>query len=1174
MVRFGNIILITIAILVSCGPGKQEHYKKDRSPHIIPATSFTIFTDSAGTGKPKGMAAGEPLTTPVGKIVEKQLKSNVIPAKPAKEIQFGPPVIKLFGVDGVAHPLKVSASDSAVYCKAPQVVAVKDSYIKDVNPFNFSSFSKLQGLRHDQIRSMILDDSDNLWLGTDDGLTRYDGKFFWHYTQEQGLNNNLILAVLGDSKNNIWFGTFRGGVTRYDGKFLTNFTTDNGLPNNVVNIIFEDNLGNIWFGTGGGAAKYDGESFTHYTTEQGLASNDVRAVSQDREGNIWIGTYDGGISVIKGVSIWNYDNYGALIINSISKIYKDSEDILWICTSNNGVFRYDGKSLKSLTTNEGLSSNNIREIYSDSEGKIWIGTTDSGLIKYDGKLFTNYTMEHGLGSNYIRTILEDKNGVMWMGTRGAGLTRFDGKLFTHLTTQDGLSNNRVMSIMEDNKGSLWFGTFGGFVTVSSSRIVDGIEQRSFSNFGWEHGLLGTRVYTIEQDKDGQIWIGTDGGGVSVYNGTSVKRYTTEQGLANDIIRDIFIDDDIIWIATYGSGVSKFDGNYFTTYNTTNGLSAPNVLVIFKDSKGNMWFGTDGGGVTLYDGINYKHYNRKSGFFTDIVNTIIEDSAGNIWMGSAGQGIIKFDGEYFYRYSDEHGLNNNHVLSIMQDNDGDIIAGARFGISILSSRDIADSAIEQGKVYFKSYNYEDGFIGIGCNLSAILQDSQGTIWIGTNDRLTRFKKESANRVYSPSGLFLSNLQIFNENVPWEDFSSGGNGSVLLPNGIKLKNIKFSQISPWYRIPQDLVLPYRFNYITLNYIAVTHRQVNKLKYRYILEGLSNAWSSPTDKTEVSFGNLRPGKYVFRLSATNSDGVKSDEISYSFTIKPPWYRTWFFYFASLFAILFTLARIIIKREEKIKAQKELLESKVREKTEELMVKNVELELLNNEKDKLFSIIAHDLKGPFNGFLGLTQLMAQGVEDMSPEEISDISNTLNASAKNLYGLLENLLEWSRLRQSLSQFNPTPLLLKPVIDETLDLVKNNALKKEIEIVSRVPDSVHIFSDKYMLQTILRNLLTNAIKFTKRLGKIEINANVKGKFIEICISDNGIGMAPKMVDDLFKIGTKNSRAGTDGESSTGLGLIICKELIEKMEGQLTVSSKEGVGSDFCFKIPLKKNEQT
>ena len=239
-----------------------------------------------------------------------------------------------------------------------------------------------------------------------------------------------------------------------------------------------------------------------------------------------------------------------------------------------------------------------------------------------------------------------------------------------------------------------------------------------------------------------------------------------------------------------------------------------------------------------------------------------------------------------------------------------------------------------------------------------------------------------------------------------------------------------------------------------------------------------------------------------------------------------------------------------------------------EEIKHKNDELRQINAEKDRFFSIIAHDLRSPFNGFLGLTQLMAEELENLTSEEIKDFTLSMRNSAADMFRLLENLLEWARMQQGLITFNREIAQLAPIVDESIAIILEPAKIKGIEIILDISADITVFADRNILQTVIRNIVSNAVKFTPKGGRIRVSAKVTDyNNVEISIKDTGIGMSNKMIDDLFRLDVQTSRKGTEDEPSSGLGLLLCKDFIEKHGGQLWVESQQGSGSTFYFTVP-------
>ena len=1166
-----ELLLVGLIFLFSACNGRKT-YPEDRliKPAMTKASGYVVPKDSILP--PKITVAGKPTVVKAGKLKETPVVSKLYSASEPKILTILSPSKKTIGANGLLEPTKIETVEKKIVCIEPEQVEVKDPVSKDINPSNFFYFGKRQGLRHDQVRCLIQDKVGNLWIGSDDGLTKYDGKYFYHYTTKQGLASNIINSLFEDSKGNIWFSTFNRGINRYDGSYLITLTEKDGLLDNIVNCIFEDSSGNIWFGTRKGLSRYDGENFTNYAVAQGLAANDIRSMIEDKTGRIWIATYGGGISIFDGKSFSTYSQKEGLPLNHISSLFMDIEGNIWISTAFEGIIKYDGKNFFSYTIKEGLGSNSIRTILQDDDKNMWFGNANGTITKFDGKSFRHYGVADGLVAEAIRSSLQDINGNIWFGTRGAGLIRFDGRLFSHMEDVQGLSKNKVYSMSEDKNGNLWFGTYGGYVTIYSEHERNGVLTADYRKFGKEEGLNDPYVLGMAMEKNGNIWLGTDLHGLSVYDGTKIYTYKKEQGLVSNGIMGILLDKTgNVWFATFSSGVTKFDGKNFINYKKKQGLSSNHIKCIFQDSKENMWFGTAGGGITKYDGNNFTHFNKANGFYSDTVNSIIEDKGGRIWFATEGAGIVRYDGQTFIRYAEESGLKSNSVVSLFIDSRDNLWAGTSQGLHFIKRKylDVLDSS--NRTLFINSYGTEDGFSGSRCIVGAILEDRNGAIWVGTDDRLTAYhggEKRSENPV--PPNLKITNIRLFNEDIPWREIAENKDTSFTLHNGVSINKFKFTNIERWYDIPIGLNLSYKNNYLTFCYIGITHSQMRNVRYVYKLEGLDENWNFPTKMTEASYGNLRPGKYTFKVKAISGDGESSKEVSYSFVIHSPWWETWWFYIIAILFVAFILFSFIKLRETKLKSDRELLRKKIDNQTSELTLKNTELHKLNLEKDKLFSIVAHDLRGPFSSFLGLTTLMAEELDSFTKDEIKEFAAKMNNSASSIFSLLENLLQWSRLQHGTIPFNRKPFSLKSLALENMELIKHTAKEKDIEFNINIPDEIEVFVDKNMLQSIIRNLVSNALKFTSRGGRVNLSAiTAPGNKVEILVEDNGIGMSKEMLSCLFHLNIEIGRCGTDGEPSTGLGLLICKEFIEKNNGTLTVESEIKKGSRFIVTLPLK-----
>jgi ligand-binding sensor domain-containing protein/signal transduction histidine kinase len=1195
--------ILFVLVLFSCTKRQEEKSNNNFAPKVIESTGSVVSKDSMVEPKTILIDKSKLTRIPAGKPTIIPTNTNVHIAGIPKIISAGVPRIITPGTDTFLIPETLPAIEYRIVAGIPEVILAKDAHIKDNNPQNFSSFSKLQGLKHSTIRCILQDKRGNLWFGTDGGVSKYDGKYFTHFTEKEGLVNNLVYSILLDKSGDLWFGTIGGKICKYDGKYFTTFTQKEGWSKYIVWSILQDKDGNIWFGTDSGVSKYDGKSFTYFTVKEGLPNNNVSSILEDKNGNLWFGT-ESGMCKYDGKSFTHFTENKRLANNKVSSILQDKNGNLWFGT-NGGVSKYDGKSFTYFTEKEGLPNNNVLSILEDKNGNLWFGTQD-GVCRYNGNseviangkknkqsvsiAFTHFTEKEGLSNNLVNAILQDKSGNIWFGTDD-GVNKFDGKSFTNYTKTEGLSYNKVMSIVQDYNGNLWLGTYDGGVSKYNGN--------SFAHYTEKEGLSDKRVWSILQDKNGNLWFGTENG-VCKFDGKYFIYYAEKDGLINNLVFSMLQDKSgNIWFGTE-RGLSKFDGKSFTNFTEKEGLSNNMVISILQDKSGNLWFGTFGGGVSKYDGKSFTHFTEKEGLLDNRVWSILQDKSGNLWFGTYGGGVSKYDGKSFTQFTEKEGLSNNFVFSMIEDKTGNIWFGTRFGLNKLSTKNyqkivrILDKSMSisehlkpiENDVYFKYYGYEDGFLGIGVNVGQTIYEAKdGTIWIGANDRLVAFHPEGDEPDTLPPNMQVTNIDLYSENINWINLAEDGKGnnnntakdtSLTLGNGVILSNFEFDSISRWYYLPENLSLAYNNNYLTFKYIGITQLHSDKVKYQYKLDGIDVNWSAISSRTEASYGNLPHGSYTFKVKAMNSEGYWSKECSYCFTIRPPWWKTLFFMIGIWLMGIMGLLSIYYWRVKSLKKRQKRLELLVIEKTAEvvrqkdkILAQRNELEVVNATKDKFFSIIAHDLRSPFNSILGFSDLLLKQVQNKDLEKIDNFARIIQQSSHRAMELLRNLLEWAQSQTGGIRFNPKYFDVADLNASLIPIFDDIARQKSIIIKKAFPPNIHVYADKDMISTIFRNLISNAIKFTKDGGEIIVSAEERQNEVIGSVSDNGIGIEETRLINLFRLDELYSTADTNDEKGTGLGLILCKEFVEKHGGKIWVESTVGIGTSFYFSLPLR-----
>lgn len=1068
------------------------------------------------------------------------------------------------GKNGLDLPQVTMAKGQLVPLGIPEITLAKDRASKEQNPYSFSAFGKLQGLKHNVISCMTEDSKGNLWLGTlGGGLSRYDGKYFTHYTDQQGLSSNNITCILEDHAGNLWLGTDGAGVCKFDGRNFLHYNEGSALEGSSVTSVVENQQNELWIGTSErGVFHFDGKQFKQYGVKEGLGGDQVLSLLVDRKNQLWVGLSEAGLSRFDQQSFTRFLPDRRVKGRNVYDLAEASDGTIWmgidsgvVCLNENRLFYYP-------------MDKKVYHVYPGKKGDIWLGTLGSGAIKYEGHTFQTFAEKEGLNSQNVSCILEDKMGNIWLGTDGGGLSKFQGQIFSHLTTQEGLSNNEIFSTQQDKRGNLYLGTAGGGLMRTDNQYL--------YHYGQETGLSADFIYSILHDSQGNLWLGTNGSGLIKFDGHFFTQITEQEGLSNNTVLTIFEDKHgNIWMGTRGGGVTRFDGQNFTHYKTEQGLSSDVVFAIAEDQQGHIWMGTLGGGVTRFDGQRFFHYNTSNGLSNDEVSSIICDQNGNIWIGTLGGGLNYFNGQHFIHFTEKEGLSNNAVLSLLKDHQGNLWIGTRFGLSRMDHTQVAildkktgNAALSEFSVLFRTYSYEDGFLGIGCWRNSLFEAKNGDIYIGANDRLSIHHPRTEKENVQPPHLELMNLSIYNERIPWSDLAKYPDSSFLLNNGVKVKNYHFSQLSAWNQIPQNLSLKYLNNNLSFRLIAITQQQPEKVKYQFRLEGLDNTWTSPSLNNEAAYANLPPGMYTLRARAMNSQGIWSNELAYTFQIRPPWWRTnWMYtlYFLILVSLLWWWRQQELKRQ-RLELQQE------RQKTEQEQKINEQLRRVDALKDQFLANTSHELRTPLQGIIGLSESLLERIDAVDQKE--DL-NMVIASSRRLNSLVDDILDFSKLKNEEISLSYTAISIYTLSDIVLRTMAPLVQGKQLQLINAVQKELPVaWADENRVQQILYNLVGNAIKFSEK-GHIKINAHTDVKdqsFLCVSVEDTGIGVPLDKREVIFEAFEQADGSAVRNFAGTGLGLSVSKKLVELHGGKMWLESELGKGSTFFFLLPIAAEE--
>ena len=1039
---------------------------------------------------------------------------------------------------------------------------ISTSYANIRESFNFKNITIEDGLSQSTVETIYQDSKGYIWIGTNDGLDRYNGYEFKHYKYDKydknSIANNYIVDIIEDKNGYIWVSTI-GGLSRInpDKDEIKNYYSkeDSGnLSNSNLWQILCTKDNRLIASTIDGLNVYDKnkDKFTRILYKEGeLPSQYIYSLEEDLYGHIWVGTDNGLVELDKDLNIVKsyHDTIGD---SDVYNVYDDSKGNIWVCTLDNGLFKInlDDKSVENYKNNNSkisIPSNNVRDIISDSEGKLWIAT-DKGLctFDYEREEFITYNKKlyqsNSLIDDEIFCLLKDSSGLIWIGTY-SGISRFNpNSNFTHFKLDpyedNSISGNVIHGIYEDDDKTLWIGTNESGVNIINGESIKHLNKEN-SN------IVSDLIEDITGFKN-YIFIGTNEGlSVLVKNDKTAKNYTitnytTKDGLPSNKIRSLFIDSKgYLWIGT-NKGLAILDTNNNKIIDITYildemGVSDKFIRAVYEDSKGNYYIGCflEGGLIKINPNTKeYKIYknieNDDSSISNNSIRYINEDLYGNILVGTShGINILNLSTDKFNHYTEKDGLINNTIYGILVDKNNGIWMSTNAGISKLSTEDAT----------FKNFTITDGLQSNEFNGRACFKSKDGNMYFGGINGFNVFNSQDIE------------LSTFEPKVIFDNFEINGT------NKKDISNIKFKSNE---------------NNIKINFFTNDYKNTKTTQYYYKLEGLENEWNM-TNSNSLVFANLGSGDYTLKIKTITQHGVMSDESSVHFTINPPIWRSNYAICIYLILIIISILRYMHKvntldrlvNERTNKLRKEM------EKNEQLFKKVLSLE---QNKNNYFVNLSHELRTPLNVLSSINQLIKEFTKKdnfITPEKLSYYMGIMDRNCSRLLSLINNLIDHTKIENNSYIINKKDEDIVYLVEETVLDMKDYIEEKGLELIfdTDVEEKV-IRCDKVDIERCIINLVGNAVKFTPEGGLIEVLLQDLDDKVNIIVKDNGIGISEENQKVIFDRFNQVVDESSEQKGGSGLGLTITKQFITLHNGEIYVESEVGVGSEFIIILPV------
>lgn len=1075
------------------------------------------------------------------------------------------------------------------------------------------TYDDTHGLAH-LCGALLVDRGGHVWIGTSQGVSRFDGRGFSNYTVADGMSHGRSLCILQARTGDIWIGTSRG-LCRYKDRTFEDVSARDGLSLTAgVVCLAEDDRGNLWIGRETGITRYDGKSHISWIADEGLAPGVVNSIIQDGDGSMLIGT-DGGLSRFDGKTFSVPAGTGELTGRRVMSLCRDRSGYLWIGTWGSGAIRYDGKTLEVFDRKQGLGNSRVWRVFQSSDSTVWIGTQGGGVsLLRDGCLETIKT-DDGLAHNVVTDIAEDAEGNMWFACTHGGISRYHPREMkmiadTHvdkamirdrrgrlwwggggaLWCHDGTELRRfpleldILAMLEDKQGRFWLATSEGLYRYNST---DAVGTEDPMRVPKESGLVEKAIWSLLQDSKGTMWAGTQRGLYRCGEDGNFVRLTGDcspEYVVSTLCED---RDGCLWIGGWNRGnLIKYDGRSCVEVRAEAAMPEHVVISVMQDRAGRLWLGTSDG-LFVREGNAFRRFGEPGGLAPVMAETIIEDRRGVIWMGTLGGGIWRFDGKNLQQLTRRDGLPSNSVCSLIESGEGEMLLATYRGVcrylSCVDTKPVAHIAwVEDEKKHYSprelkipesSSSIRIGYYAVSHRTARM---RYRRILEGHDRDWTATWEETAVYENLPPGEYVFKVEGINKDL------------VVSPECASVRISVFSD--PKDQMMVRLKSEVRDRTESLNaarqYLSNIIETMTDALFIIMPDGTITKVNNSACRLlgyaeEALIGRSihglvqnrefhKDGKILGRfpdgvlqnidISLLAADGSAIPVLFSSSAMKDATSKT-----ESIVCVAKDITELKHKDGELI--EKNMVLSKALSN-----LKRVQEELVKHERlralGEMSTGIAHDFNNALMPIVGYADMLLN-----HPEMLDDRKGTLDMlmemsiSAKGAATAVRRLREFFR---PVSESDRESVNLRTIAETSIAMTRPKWREEKaaqgviIEVVPEVEDVPAVSANGFELRTVMGNLIFNAVDAMPGGGKITVRCYRKGNNVVVQVADNGTGMAPdvlrRCLEPFFT---------TKGAHGSGLGLSMAYGVVRRYGGNIDLASSEGEGTTVTLRFPVE-----